>query len=390
MQTKNNKIGNYFCAFGILIGLLAFLPQRAVGYPVFARKFHLPCARCHSLVPRLTPFGYAFYRAGFRLPINPPKSYTLTNMVTFMSEIDATHSRATNSTVIPYENIELATAVESHWALRAEYSISNLAESSSGFGEVWTQYNSSPKATGWSLRVGQFPILDGYQLLGARSITLTDPILFGAFGPLTGAGQGNLSLEDLERGIEAGYTTNNLYVRFSWLNGIDSAGDSSLPNSRLHDIVLQVERIVPETGSSVGGFYYLGKTSFLGFNNHFQRGGLFITYARILEPGDAGIPRYRVELNGGLLWGRDRISSSASATSFGSIIEADLYCHNRTAYALRYDTAHPSEAPGVPTTSALTFAIGHLVSNGARLGIEYRHQYDPNDDAWSVSLWLLY
>ncbi len=390
MQTMKNKGSGYFCVLPILVGLLAYLPQRAVAYPVFARKYHLPCARCHSMVPRLTPFGYAFYRAGFRLPINPPKSYTLTNMITFMSEVDATHSRETNSTTIPYENIELATAVESHWALRAEYSMSNVADTSSGFGEVWTQYNTSPKGTAWSLRVGQFPILDGYQLLGARSITLTDPTLFGAFGPLSGAGQGNLSLEDLERGIEAGYSSNNFFARFSWLNGIDSAGDSPLANSRLRDVVFQVERIFPETGSSIGGFYYLGKTSFLGFNNHFQRAGLFITYARILEPGDAGIPRYRVELNGGLLWGRDRISSSASANSFGSILEADLYSHNRTAYAIRYDTAQPSDAPGTPTTDALTFAIGHLISNGARLGLEYRHQYNPNDDAWSASIWLLY
>src|SRR6266568_4897366 len=50
-------------------GLLGKAPP-AAAMPMFSRKYNLPCAHCHTMPPRLTRFGYEFYRAGFRLPSN--------------------------------------------------------------------------------------------------------------------------------------------------------------------------------------------------------------------------------------------------------------------------------------------------------------------------------
>ena len=42
------------------------LPAHAI--PAFARKYATSCQTCHTLYPKLTPFGEAFRRNGFRFP----------------------------------------------------------------------------------------------------------------------------------------------------------------------------------------------------------------------------------------------------------------------------------------------------------------------------------
>src|SRR3989442_3388759 len=42
------------------------LPAHAV--PAFARKYGTSCTTCHTMYPKLTPFGEAFRRNGFRFP----------------------------------------------------------------------------------------------------------------------------------------------------------------------------------------------------------------------------------------------------------------------------------------------------------------------------------
>lgn len=47
---------------------LAFLPAEAGAVPAFARKYGTSCETCHTVYPKLTPFGEAFRRNGFRFP----------------------------------------------------------------------------------------------------------------------------------------------------------------------------------------------------------------------------------------------------------------------------------------------------------------------------------
>lgn len=50
--------------------LLVTVTRRAQAMPMFARKYKLNCDSCHAApsLPRLTPLGYKFRRAGFRMP----------------------------------------------------------------------------------------------------------------------------------------------------------------------------------------------------------------------------------------------------------------------------------------------------------------------------------
>jgi len=51
----------------ILLSVLAgAFPARAI--PAFARKYGTSCVTCHTVYPRLTPFGEAFRRNGYRFP----------------------------------------------------------------------------------------------------------------------------------------------------------------------------------------------------------------------------------------------------------------------------------------------------------------------------------
>jgi hypothetical protein len=50
-------------AFGTI-----FLASRAEAIPAFARKYGTSCLTCHTVYPKLTPFGEAFRRNGYRFP----------------------------------------------------------------------------------------------------------------------------------------------------------------------------------------------------------------------------------------------------------------------------------------------------------------------------------
>jgi len=50
----------------LLLALLA--PPQAGAIPVYSRKYATSCTTCHTIVPKLTSFGEAFRRNGFRFP----------------------------------------------------------------------------------------------------------------------------------------------------------------------------------------------------------------------------------------------------------------------------------------------------------------------------------
>jgi hypothetical protein len=52
-------------AFAVVFGLAA---RPARGVPAFARKYGTSCLTCHTIYPKLNPFGEAFRRNGYRFP----------------------------------------------------------------------------------------------------------------------------------------------------------------------------------------------------------------------------------------------------------------------------------------------------------------------------------
>jgi hypothetical protein len=55
-------------AWAILACALVAVPRTASAIPAFARKYGTSCTTCHTVYPKLNPFGEAFRRNGFRFP----------------------------------------------------------------------------------------------------------------------------------------------------------------------------------------------------------------------------------------------------------------------------------------------------------------------------------
>jgi hypothetical protein len=51
-----------------IFGLLLVSARSALGVPAFARKYGTSCLTCHTIYPKLNPFGEAFRRNGYRFP----------------------------------------------------------------------------------------------------------------------------------------------------------------------------------------------------------------------------------------------------------------------------------------------------------------------------------
>lgn len=51
-----------------VLGWILLLPSAANAIPAFARKYETSCLTCHTVYPKLTPFGEAFRRNGYRFP----------------------------------------------------------------------------------------------------------------------------------------------------------------------------------------------------------------------------------------------------------------------------------------------------------------------------------
>jgi hypothetical protein len=50
------------------VAVLLAIPAVATAIPAFARKYETSCLTCHTVYPKLTPFGEAFRRNGYRFP----------------------------------------------------------------------------------------------------------------------------------------------------------------------------------------------------------------------------------------------------------------------------------------------------------------------------------
>ena len=54
--------------FLVLIALFLGISSPGHAYPIFARKYQTSCVTCHTVYPKLNPFGQAFRLNGYRMP----------------------------------------------------------------------------------------------------------------------------------------------------------------------------------------------------------------------------------------------------------------------------------------------------------------------------------
>lgn len=59
---------SWLLPFLVITGVALAAPRPAEAIPAFARKYETSCLTCHTVYPKLTPFGEAFRRNGYRFP----------------------------------------------------------------------------------------------------------------------------------------------------------------------------------------------------------------------------------------------------------------------------------------------------------------------------------
>ncbi len=52
----------------VLVAVLLGMAVPARAFPIFARKYQTSCVTCHTVYPKLNPFGQAFRLNGYRMP----------------------------------------------------------------------------------------------------------------------------------------------------------------------------------------------------------------------------------------------------------------------------------------------------------------------------------
>jgi hypothetical protein len=68
MTMKTNSISIRFVIVSLVVPSLLIWARPAHAIPSFARKYQTSCTTCHTIYPKLTPFGEAFRRNGFKFP----------------------------------------------------------------------------------------------------------------------------------------------------------------------------------------------------------------------------------------------------------------------------------------------------------------------------------
>src|ERR1700737_168500 len=68
MQNKGLLLAHGACLNVLFWVLTALEAPSAMAVPIFAERYGVSCQTCHTVVPRLNPFGENFRDAGFRWP----------------------------------------------------------------------------------------------------------------------------------------------------------------------------------------------------------------------------------------------------------------------------------------------------------------------------------
>lgn len=224
----------------------ALLPREASAMPMFARKYGVGCAMCHTTIPRLNETGYKFRAAGFRMPSEigkkeaEEKKFDLAE--TFSARIQSRYdTQVTNqpngalisncpgnacgprTTTNAFSFMEatlypLTGAWGKYWSSLSELSVS--PEDVFEIENAYVRFNYGTESRFFSLRAGIFHPWEGFgasdrPVSNARTLFQTTPVSAGGRGvPYVYQSWG---LD--EAGVEAGVDVNKLSLRGAILGG---------------------------------------------------------------------------------------------------------------------------------------------------------------------------
>ena len=386
-----------------LIAAIAFLGLALPAYhstqavPAFARKYGLQCGACHTSPPRLNEAGYRFRAAGFRWPdaIGSKEHDERFDILDYMSvrlqvRFDANKSNIGSTTRTSHDfkmqAFELYPFVGSFGRyLSADTKITFGSDGKPLIENSYLKTNFGSAKRFFGTRVGIFHPYDGYG--GSDSpATISRPFIQTVPANLNGSTFFTTWGFD-QLGWETGFDYKRTSVRATLLNGlvlskeddrfkVSAAQGGALtapsvaPPTHTSDFQLFVNHILHPEGGGLSLHYYHGNLSLpinnmnTFFHNRFDRVALYGSYP----------VTKRLQLFGGVQWGRDHLPIGNTFASEGGFVEASVPIKQLSAAGVRYDWFDPARSAQNNEIKGITAYVNTWFYSQFRVVTEYQHR----------------
>lgn len=381
--------------------------REAEAMPQWARKYGVSCSVCHTTVPRLTPAGYRFRRAGFRMPDEYGQDAKFTGLKDMYTARIRQEFRINGKTggASPTDSSKFAFHELTFYPVTGAFGKWWAAESELTFnpGETVEVENAYVRATypyekDWlfTARGGIFHPFEGYggsdrAISNIRPLILTEKAKNGTFDTLV------KTFTQDQQGLELGATWKDTTMSLAILNGFNTtkgaANEGDDNNDR--DYLLFFNQLIGDR-AGVSAEFLKGVTSFkfdgsagTQWDNRYTRSAVYANYNVLKE---------KLNLLGGYQAGKDYFPNPANTAdttgAFGSngfFAEAESKLHERFTGGLRFDTYTPNTDAGNNRISALTLT-GVVPFDEIKFLVDYQRkktQQTPPVDDQLEDIWRL-
>lgn len=346
----------------IVIALAIDVRRPVAAIPIFAQRYHLSCATCHTALPELNDFGERFRSEGYRLPPAVPRHGTTIAAIRYNAAYErdpvaGTRRFAPAASIVADVDVGKINAYL-HYNLGAGGA---PAAAYLGFLSTYDAHTRSLYRAGlWELPLGHSPgqRLDSISTYGYDA---------------TSVGQNDLDLNAPRVGLEAervvGAVALAATVAFGEFKGAAYGGKPVFTGAetvaKRPELGLFVRAPLARTGLSLDAQIVDGRRSIAlpgraAFVDPYDRFGFGLRYRTPNERFDVALQQWL---------GRDRNADGAgdSIDSSGGFARLKFYPTRHLYVAARYDAA----ANPFPTRAFLQY-VGILVGGHARVVVERR------------------
>ncbi len=256
-------------ALGLVVLVVALLPEDAGAIPAFGRRHKVSCTTCHAPFPKLKPYGDEFAGDGFVMPDDDPdRDYIIEGDDLLRLNRDFPLAVRFDAYALMEEDADIDNDLQIPWGLKlmsggalykniGYYFYFYMSERGevAGIEDAYIHFNDI-LGQPWDVMVGQFQTSDPLMKRELR-LTFED---YQIYKVNPGGSGTNLAYD---RGVMITYgiaaTGTDLAGMVVNGNGKDEAGgDHKFDSDGFKNVGFRLSQAVGEYGS-VGGFFYLGK-----------------------------------------------------------------------------------------------------------------------------------
>ncbi len=345
-STPRHHLPTFVAAFAAI----AFAPRPAVGIPYFAHEFAMTCQKCHSVVPRLNPFGAAFEAHGFALAEARPRP-----AFPVAVKLNSAYTSESDPSGLPKATLdEVELFVAGRLGTRSNYFIEQYVVDGARPGatrDAWLRYRVTPDTA-------RVPVA-----LRAGAFTLPLPVDPESFRESLShyavydqkVGVNPFAFFDAKIGgeVRVGEAARGTSVALLALGGHDANSGSAAHGI---DTMLSAQHVLGHV--SLSAYRYAGARPAFDGLDRFWRFGYGVAYA-------AGPIEMQTVLQTGV---DDRIDASGTATvSSGGFTQLRYAFSRRLFAAVRYEGTSDVNAGFARDVVPL---VGYRVTRNARLTVE--------------------